>query len=777
MNFDKIQFIDGAMGTILQSKGLDTLPEIWNITKPEIISEIHNEYAAAGCDIIKTNTFGANILKLKNTGYSPAEVITAGVKLVKNTGKKAAMDIGPTGKLLAPMGDLNFEEAVRIFAEMVRAGDAAGADLILIETMSDTFEIKAAMIAAKENSNLPIMVTFSPDKNGRLLTGADILTTAVLIESLGASIIGLNCGTGPKEMMGFLKELAKYVSIPISFSPNGGLPKVVGDKTVFDLSPEDYANEMKAAVTAGAAILGGCCGTTPAHMAKVIKTLKGQDVIKQNVPVATRISSFGETVTLGKDFTIIGERINPTGKARLKQALNEKDLNYICTEALSQIDQGAKLLDVNVGVLDMAEEEMLPMVVKAIQSITSVPLVIDTVNEKAAEAALRVYNGKPMLNSVNGKKESMDSLLPIAKKYGASIVALALDNEIPETAAERISVAERIIENAESHGIPKHDIVVDPLTLTISTNPMNASITLEAIEHLTVKTGVCTVLGLSNISFGLPSREPLNAGFFIMAAAKGLSSAIVNPGSSSLLDAVLVYNVLSGRDTNCEKYVERFKGQPKEKKVISTEINLYDAIVKGLEEAAAESAKKALVSHEPMEIIKEFLISALDTVGKDFGAGKLFLPQLLVSANAAKMAFEVIKAHMANKGLGVEKRGKIVLATVKGDVHDIGKNIVRAVVENYNYQVIDLGKNVDTETIVKTVLEEGVKLVGLSALMTTTVHNMEETINALKKASPDCKIMVGGAVLTEDYAKKIGADFYSPDALGAVKFAEDVFKV
>ena len=776
----EILFIDGAMGTILQEKGLNTLPEIWNITNSQEILNIHSLYVSAGCNMLKTNTFGANRLKLKDTGYTPQEIVTAAVNIAKKAAgdkAKVALDIGPTGKLLKPIGDLDFEEAVSIFGETIKIGTQAGADLILIETMGDTYEIKAAIIAAKENSTLPFMVTFSPDENGRLLTGADILTAATLIEALGACAIGLNCGTGPSQMMGLLKELCSYVNIPVIFNPNGGLPQVVGDKTVFDLSPTEYAQQMKAAIAHGAAILGGCCGTTPAHIGAVASAFKGMPVTKKHVKPATKISSYGQTVVLGNDFAVIGERINPTGKPRLKQALREKDMGYIYDQAISQIEQGAKLLDVNVGLPGIDEAEMLPMVVANLQSITPTPLVIDTSNPKAAEAALRVYNGKPLLNSVNGKDESLNSILPIAKKYGASLVALTLDDNIPETADGRINIAEKIVEAAEKHGIKKHDLIIDALTMTIGTNSQSANITLGAIDYIHNKLGICTTLGLSNISFGLPMRELLNAGFLSMALNKGLSSAIANPANEALMNTIYVYNVLSGKDENCIKYVHRFAEKQEDKKdTTKSELpTLYDAVIKGLGEEAKKSAELLLKTTESMEIINTQLIPALDTAGKSFGSGKTFLPQLLMSASAAKSAFEAIRLHMAKQGDTTEKRGKIILATVKGDIHDIGKNIVKTLLENYNFHVIDMGKDVEPEAIAEKAISENIKLVGLSALMTTTVVHMEETIKLLNKKAPQCKIMVGGAVLTESYAKEIGANFYSPDAMGSVKYATALF--
>jgi 5-methyltetrahydrofolate--homocysteine methyltransferase len=768
-------FFDGGMGTLLQAQGLSTLPEIWNIENARAILDIHKDYAAAGCDIIKANTFGANRLKLQDTGYSPEQLIMAGIELAKTAAPDAqvALDIGSLGKLLKPAGSLDFEEAVDIFAEMVRAGVKAGADLILIETMSDVYEIKAAMLAAKENSGLPVMVTFSPDENGRLLTGADILTAAVLIESLGAYAVGLNCGFGPIQMKGLLAELCEYVQIPVIFNPNGGMPKIVDGKTVFDLSPEEYAAQMREVTVHGASILGGCCGTTPAHIGEMVRLLKGTKVSHTPKPPKTRVSSYAKTVTLGEDLVIIGERINPTGKPKLKKALRENDMNFICNEALTQISQGAQLLDVNVGLPEIDEPAMLSAAVYAVQSISTAPLVIDTSDIKAAEAALRIYNGKPLLNSVNGKAESLKTVLPLVKKYGASVIALALDdNGIPEKAYDRIRIAQKIIDTAAEYGIPKSDIIVDALTMTLSTNALNAHITLIAVEEL-YKANICTVLGVSNISFGLPAREQLNAGFLALAVDRGLSAAITNPANEAIMSAFYVQKVLSGRDKDCAEYVQRFSDTQESAQQTRT---LFNAVINGLEQEAKTLTQEMLTSAEPMEIINTHLIPALDKAGQTFGAGKTFLPQLLKSASAATCAFETIRGHMASKGQNAEKRGKIVLATVKGDIHDIGKNIVKTLLENYNFEVFDLGKNVEPELIVQTVLKENANLVGLSALMTTTVASMEETITQLKKAAPSCRIMVGGAVLTESHAKKIGADFYSPDAMGAVRYAEEVLK-
>lgn len=791
----EIIFFDGGMGTILQAQGLNTLPEVWNIENTGAIFDVHSAYAKAGCDILKANTFGANRLKLKD--YTPAKIISAGIKLAKKAAAsvtpipRVALSIGPTGKLLAPMGDLEFEEAIDVFAEMVKAGAGAGADLILIETMSDTYEIKAAMLAAKENSGLPVMVTFSPDKNGRLLTGADIVTAATLVESLGAVAVGLNCGFGPMQMTDSLAALCAAVQIPVIFNPNGGMPKIIDGNTVFDLSPEDFAAQMKELTALGASVLGGCCGTTPAHISAMIKEIRGAAPVAVNASPQTRVTSYSQTVVLGGDLAIIGERINPTGKKKLKAALRENDFEFIRGEALSQIAQGATLLDVNVGLPEIDEAKMLPAAVKAVQEIAATPLVIDTSDIAAAEAALRIYNGKPLLNSVNGKRESLETVLPLAKKYGAAIIALTLDDGgIPETTAERVEIAEKIIAAAADAGIPKKDIVVDALTMPLSTNTENAKITLDAVAALH-EMGVCTVLGVSNISFGLPRRELLNAGFLSRAAENGLSAAIANPADEAITAAVAVQKILAGRDENCSEYVTRFSGTPApaggnfakmplklERRLEAKQKGmgvLYESVIAGLEGEAKKATLALLETTEPMEIINAHLIPALDTAGQTFAAGTTFLPQLLKSAGAATASFEAIRAKMASDGASAEKRGKIVLATVKGDIHDIGKNIVKTLLENYNFEVFDLGKDVAPEAILQAVRAENAPLVGLSALMTTTVASMAETIALLRQAAPEVKIMVGGAVLTEEYAKKIGADFYSPDAMGSVRYAEKLF--
>ena len=774
---------DGAMGTMLQSRGLAAgeLPELRNITHSDVVTDIHSAYVKAGCDILKTNTFGANRLKLSETGFTVEQVISAAVTNAKKAAQTGniyvALDIGPTGKLLRPFGDLEFEEAVDIFAEMIAAGVKAGVDIILIETMTDTYEIKAAMLAAKENCALPALVTFTPDSAGRLLTGADIMTAVCLIEALGADALGFNCGLGPAQMKSLLPELMRCAGIPVIISPNAGLPEQINGKTEHRVTPVEFAADM-ADIAAHAHIIGGCCGTTPDHIAAMIAACR-------NIPLApvtpqnyTAVSSYGKTVVFGEKTVIIGERLNPTGKPRMKKALYDKDMDYLCREGLAQVENGADILDVNVGLPDIDEAAILVQVVTGLQSVTNAVLQIDTADAAAAERALRRYNGKPLLNSVNGKKESLQTILPLVKKYGAAVVALCLDESgIPETAQGRIAVAEKIIAEAAKYGIAKKDIVVDALTMTISTNGENARITLDAMEYIRRTMGVHTLLGVSNISFGLPQRQIINAAFFALAVKRGLSAGIVNPHDRVTTESLHAYRALNGEDANCAEYIAHFSGDksPVAAKEPEENLSLHDAIISGLRDRAEKAVQAMIGEKSAIEIINEHLIPALNKVGNDYESQKIFLPQLLMSAESAKAAFEAIKTFMAKQGMAQEKRGKVVLATVKGDIHDIGKNIVKVLLENYNFEVIDLGKNVEPSLVAETVLNENIRLAGLSALMTTTVVYMEETIKLLREKAPGCRIMVGGAVLTKEYADIIGADFYAKDAMASVRYAGELF--
>ena len=778
----KTLFFDGAMGTMLQTAGLKPgeLPELWNFTHADEVGKIHTAYLNAGADIIKTNTFGANRLKFAGTDIKTADVVTQAVKIAKKAcankpGSFVALDLGPTGKLLAPYGDLPFEEAVSIYAEIVTAGVAAGADLILIETMSDTYEMKAALLAAKENSDLPVVCTMTLDEDGKLLTGGDITAAAIMLEGLGADAIGFNCGLGPAQMQKLLPQLLAATPLPAVLNPNAGLPKEVNGQTVFDVGAEEFATLMYDMAKGGAlAVMGGCCGTTPAHIAALVNKCK-QIVPQSRECDLTAVAAYGSAVVIGNKPVIIGERINPTGKPRLKQAILDGDYDYICRLGLEQIDSGAAILDVNVGVPGIEEPAVSAEAVQRLQAITSVPLQIDTSNYDAMAGSLRLYNGKPLLNSVCGKDESLAKVLPLVKKYGAVVVALTLDdNGIPETAEGRIAIAEKIIARATEYGIARRNIIVDPLALTISTGGDNAKVDLQVLRELT-KRGIKTVMGVSNISFGLPARDAVNSAFFVLAMEAGLSCAIINPQSAVMMGAYYAYGALSGLDEGCKAYVAKFAdaAQPKAVPAQTAEYTLYDAIVKGLREQSEKAVKAQLAQKQPLEIINGEMIPALDYVGNGFEKHTLFLPQLLMSAEAAKAAFNVIRDKMAAEGGSQSNGVKVVLATVKGDIHDIGKNIVKVLFENYGYQVIDLGKDVSPEKIVEAAVKHNAAVVGLSALMTTTVGAMEETIKALRAAG-SFKIICGGAVLTQDYADSIGADFYAPNAVSAVNYANSL---
>ena len=785
----EVLYFDGGMGTLLQEKGLKAgeLPEVWNIEHMEEVIEIHRQYFEAGSDIVLTNTFGANALKFRDSSYELSDIVTAAVIHVKEAaslgvhdGREvyAALDVGPTGKLLKPMGDLDFEDAVRAFGEVMRCGEEAGADLIHIETMSDTYEMKAAVLAAKEQTNLPVFATMIFDEKGRLLTGGDVRSAVAMLEGLGVDALGINCGLGPEQMLPIFQEIVSHTSVPVIVKPNAGLPKQKDGAVYYDVDPAEFASVMEKIVEGGAAVVGGCCGTTPAHIRKMIETLGRRSVQHVEAEEETVVSSYGQAVILGKKPLIIGERINPTGKKRLKQALKEHDIDYILKEGITQQEKGAHILDVNVGLPDINESEMMKEVVTELQSVTSLPLQIDTVDAEAMEAAMRIYNGKPMVNSVNGKQESMDAVFPLIKKYGGVAVGLTLDEEgIPSTAEGRIRIAGKIIREAEKFGIKKKDLVIDVLAMTVSSDPEGAKVTLEALKGVREKYGVCTVLGVSNISFGLPSRPVINAHFYTMAMQAGLSAGIVNPSSEEMMRSYYAYCALTDPDPNFEAYIQRFGGTdtaaPKGKK--DSELTLQAAIEKGLKEEAKEAATELLLTLAPLEIIDSHLIPALDAVGKGFEKGTVFLPQLLMSADAAKIAFGVLKEHLAASGGSEKKKQKVILATVKGDIHDIGKNIVKVLLENYSFDVRDLGKDVDPELIVQTAVDEDIRLVGLSALMTTTVASMEETIRLLRREKPDCKVMVGGAVLNQEYADMIGADFYGKDAMQSVYYAQNVF--
>ena len=780
---NNIVYLDGGMGTLLQKSGLrpGELPERWNISHPEVIEEIHKSYYDSGSNIVNTNTFGANSLKFGTDELS--EIIYHAVKNADEARKASsgkqekfiALDVGPTGKLLKPLGDLDFEDAVKTFAEVISLGVKYGVDLITIETMNDSYETKAAVLAAKENSDLPIIVTNAYGENGRLMTGADPAVMAAMLEGMGVDAIGANCSLGPKQLMGVMDELLKYCSVPVAFKPNAGLPKSDGKVTYYDVDAEEFAQDIKLAVANGVRIVGGCCGTTPEYIKKVCeltRDMRPKEIEKKTYSVCT---SYNKAVFFGEKPILIGERINPTGKKRFKQALLENDIGYILQEAVNQQAKGVHVLDVNVGLPGIDEAQMLTNSVCELQCVTDLPLQIDSSDPVAMESALRRYNGKAMINSVNGKEENLNAIFPLVKKYGGFVVALTLDEKgIPSTVDGRMKIARKILLTAALYGINKKDIIFDPLAMTVSADKMSAVTTLETVKKITEQLGCNTSLGVSNVSFGLPSRDLVNAAFFTTAMENGLSAAIMNPYSERMMEAYYSFNVVKGLDENCMDFINfasQQEVQPTAKQESS--LTLKEAIEKGLKEKASEITTAMLGNSAPLDIVNAHVIPALDNVGKRFEEKKLFLPQLLMSAEAAKASFEVIKATMSADGSSV-KKGSIVIATVHGDIHDIGKNIVKLLLENYGYNVIDLGKNVPPETVLRAVTDNHAPLVGLSALMTTTVPAMEETVKLIKENAPWCKTVVGGAVLTQDYADKIGADKYAADAVETVRYAESV---
>ena len=778
-------FLDGGTGTSLQKMGLRAgeRPETWNLLHPERIESLHRAYLDAGADVIFTNTFGANRLKYPEGGeFSLEEVVKSAVNIAKRAqtacGREdsswVALDIGPSGKLLRPLGDLDFEDAVALFAEVVGYGAAAGADLVVIETMGDSYELKAAVLAAKENSELPVIATCAFDERARLLTGGTPEAVTALLEGLRVDALGLNCGLGPREMLPIAERFAAASSLPVAAAPNAGLPRQVEGRTVFDLSPGDFAAQMEAIARAGAQLLGGCCGTTPEHIAALAGRCRELPFAEPVRKRRTVVSSFSTAVELGAGPVIVGERINPTGKPRLKEALRSGDMDYLLSEGAAQEDAGAQILDVNVGLPGVDEPAMLERAVCALQGVTGLPLQLDSSDARALERAMRRYNGKPMINSVSAKAESMAAVFPLIRKYGGVVVGLALDDGgIPETPEGRVACAEHIYETAAEYGIAREDVVIDTLTLTVSSAPQEAQTTLEALRRIHAKGGR-TILGVSNVSFGLPAREKVNSASLTLALEAGLDCAIMNPLSAAMMSAWRAFAVLTARDARCEDYIAHESGAQARPETPTTGLTLGACIEKGLADAASAEAKRLVEGGaEPLDVINSELIPALDRVGRGFEAGTMYLPQLLMSAEAAGAAFESLKSGMkGERGGGYP--GKIVIATVKGDIHDIGKNIVRTLLENYGFDVRDLGKDVPPEAVLEAASQEGVRLVGLSALMTTTVAAMEETIRLLRERLPDVKIMVGGAVLTEDYAKQIGADFYGKDAMASVRYAKEI---
>ncbi|MDE6253908.1 MAG: homocysteine S-methyltransferase family protein [Lachnospiraceae bacterium] len=776
--------LDGGMGTMLQNSGLEIggVPELLNITNPELLISIHKKYIDAGADVIYTNTFGANSYKMKDTGYSVEELISSAIenarKASEGTETLVALDVGPIGQLLEPTGTLSFEKAYDIFKQIVIAGKSA--DVIVFETMTDLLEIKAAVLAAKENTNLPIMCTMTFEKNMRTFTGCGVSNMALTLEGLGVTAIGVNCSLGPDELLPVVKEMAQWTTLPLIVKPNAGLPDPLTNE--YNILPEEFSGYMCDMADIGVKIFGGCCGTTPDYISVLCEKLDGRKYVHRNVTVPTAVCSASETVLINQP-RIIGERINPTGKKKFKEALINHDIDYILNQAIEQTHAGAEILDVNVGLPEIDEKSMMVDAVKAIQGITDAPLQLDSTIPEVLEAALRIYCGKPIVNSVNGEDESLDTILPLVKKYGAAVVGLTLDKDgIPKSADKRFDLAVKILNKAMEYGIPKENVFIDCLTLTASAEQDGVIETLNAVKRVKDELGLKTVLGVSNISFGLPNRERINHTFLALALENGLDLPIINPNISAMSGTVRAYRLLKSIDKNSKEYIEAYNNEQGNKENSASanqdnkNISLEYAIENGLKNDGARITKELLESKEPMEIVNKSLIPALDKAGDQFEKGTIFLPQLILSAEVAQAAFGVIKDYISSKSDESVSKGIIVIATVKGDIHDIGKNIVKVLLENYGYTVIDLGKDVDYQTVVDAVKKYDAKLVGLSALMTTTLVSMEKTIELIHKNNLDCKIMVGGAVLTPEYAIQIGADYYSKDAKESVDIAKEIFQ-
>ncbi len=763
-------YFDGATGSVLQSRGLlaGTPPEEWTLTHPDEILRLHSEYLAAGANIVKTNTFGVNPLKYQDYREYIAEAIAIAKRAVGDREDGyVALDIGPLGRLLSPLGDLDFEDALSVFRDTVAAAEGLGADLILIETMNDSYETKAAVLGAREASDLPIVVTNAYDSKGRLMTGATPEAMVALLEGLRVDAIGMNCSFGPEKMLEILPRLTSRSSLPIVVNPNAGLPEIKDGRTVYSVSPDEFAEQMKLMAECGACLLGGCCGTTPAHVASLVKAV-------ENIPYAypeqkniTTVSSFTHTVDFDARPVLIGERINPTGKPKLKAALRDGNVDYILDEVLSQVEKGVDVIDVNVGLPELDEARVLQRVVKEIQSVTDVPLQLDSSSPEVLGASMRIYNGKPLVNSVNGKAEIMHAVFPLVKKYGGTVIALTLDERgIPNTADERIGIADRIIATAAEYGIDKKDIIVDPLTLPISSDKNAARTTLLTVELL-AKKGIKTSLGVSNVSFGLPIRDKINSSFFSSALTLGLSAAIMNPYSDAMMDAYRAYNALFGVDEECAEYISQNSDSSAPVSQKTQNMTLKYAIRHGMKDSCTALADALLSTLSPLDVINGEIIPALDEIGREFEAGRAYLPELLSSAEAASAAFDTVKEKMPKRSSG--GRG-VILATVKGDIHDIGKNIVKVMLESYGFTVYDLGRDVLPERVLEAVKEHNCSLVGLSALMTTTVPAMKETVELLR--GEGVAVIVGGAVLTPEYAEMIGADYYAADAMEGVRIAE-----
>ncbi len=796
---NNITFLDGGMGTLLQEAGLapGELPERWNLTHSSVVSQIHQAYYEAGSNIVSTNTFGANALKFSDEELE--EIIWASVNNARIAASKAqkwhekyvALDVGPLGRLLAPLGDLPFEEAVAVFAKTIRLGVKYGVDLILIETMNDSYETKAALLAAKENSDLPVFVSNAYSANGKLMTGADPSAMIAMLEGMGADAIGVNCSLGPKQLAPIVEQYLRYSSVPVLVKPNAGLPRIADGKTVYDVGPAEFARDVSAFLSGGARIAGGCCGTTPEHirqLARAAEKIRPEPVVPKNI---TWVSSYSHVVRFERTPVLIGERINPTGKKRLKQALIEGDIDYILDQGIEQQEKGVHILDVNVGLPEIDEAKMLTEAVTELQAVVDLPLQIDSADPAAMEQAMRLYNGKPMVNSVNGKDEIIRAVFPLVKKYGGLTVALTLDEHgIPKDADGRIAIAKKILREAARYGIDKKDIIFDPLAMTVSADPESANVTLECIRRLTQELGCHTSLGVSNVSFGLPQRSMVNSTFFALAMQNGLSAAIMNPNSTEMLGAWYAWRALSGQDENFADYI-RFSQEvlpaaapvpaktapaPSKASAYTGSTDLQNAIIKGLKDQAGKLTETLLASADPLSVVSDEIIPALNIVGEAYEKGVFYLPQLLMSADAAQSGFEKIRAASAkNPSENAAVKSAFVIATVKGDIHDIGKNIVKLILENYGYAVTDLGKDIPAEVIVDKVKELHAPFLGLSALMTTTVPAMQETIALARKEAPWCRIIVGGAVLTQETADLIGADKYAKDAMETVRYCEEMY--
>ncbi len=781
-------YFDGGMGTLLQSAGLKAgeLPEIWNLTHSETVKNIHLNYFNAGSNVVSTNTFGANSLKFDNL----EEIIAAAVKNAKDAAKECtrddcfvALDVGPLGKMLEPLGDMSFERAVELFSETISLGAKHGADLIIIETMNDSYETKAAAIAAKESCSLPIIVSNVFDENKKLMTGADPMAMIAMLESLGVDAIGMNCSLGPKQMLSVAEEYIKYASLPLIVQPNAGMPRNQNGKTVFDITADEFADYAVKMAELGVSVLGGCCGTTPEYIKKVVERTKDIPYKAPENKDITMVSSYTHAVEIGRVPVLIGERINPTGKSKFKQALRDNNIAYIINEGVSQQEKGVQILDVNVGLPEIDEDKMLVTAVKELQSVLDLPLQLDSVKASSLRQAMRIYNGKPLINSVNGKQESMDAILPLVQKYGGTLIALTIDEKgIPDTAEGRCKIAEKIVNECKKYGIDKKDIIVDPLAMTVSSDDQSGKITLESVRLIKEKLGLKTSLGVSNISFGLPDRENINALFTALAFGAGLDCAIMNPYSAAMMRSYHTYLALTGNDKNCMNYIEYADSHKTETSNVTAEKKAEEksdmsaiqrAIIKGIKSDAYSAAKVSLAEKDPLSVINEEIVPALDAVGKQFEEKKMYLPSLLMSAEAASKAFEAVKEAMP-EGKS-ESKGKIILATVKGDIHDIGKNIVKTLLENYGYDVIDLGKDVAPEAVLERAKAENIKLVGLSALMTTTTEAMAETVRLINENLPLTKTVVGGAVLTKEFSDMIGASHYAKDAMDTVRYAEEIF--